>query len=407
MRNRFIFILVILIVTTAFFGIGIFGVVHWAHHRSPSEPTAEEIADRKNLPQGVPLPVLWDAPAFAYPDQNGHRITKEDLHGYVWIADFFFSSCTTICPIMTARMSQLQKSISTPKIHFVSFSVDPDHDTPAVLKQYSRMWEADDSRWHFLSTEKQKLAETAAGMRTFVHPPDGDTQIQHSSIFILVDGNGKVRGIYDGTDSFALRRLTVDAVILSGAPTANMPAAPVAWSLPEGDQANDSPGAVLYVSRGCIACHAQGRIAPTLKGCFGRTVLLDDGRSVLADEAYIRESIFDPNAKIVAGYARLMPSYRGQLTEEELSQLVDYIKSLRGGPSNELLSVSSQPTASGEVVDPVCKMLVPAHDPSLHIEFEGKTYYFCSPTCRDQFLKNPSKFVTRLSSQPAVPSTGP
>ena len=243
MRNRSIFILIVLTATIALLWIGIFEVVHWAHYRSPSEPTAEEIADRKNLPQGVPLPVLWEAPAFAYPDQNGHRITKEDLHGYVWIADFFFSSCTTICPIMTARMSQLQKAISTPRIHFVSFSVDPDHDTPAVLKQYSRMWEADDSRWHFLSTEKRTLAETAAGMKTFVHPPDKDTQIQHSSIFILVDGNGKVRGVYDGTESFALRRLTVDALTLAGVPRAEKPTAPVAWSLPEGDQANDSPGA--------------------------------------------------------------------------------------------------------------------------------------------------------------------
>ena len=390
MRNRFVFAFVIFTVATIFLG-----VVHWAHHRSASEPTAEEIADRRNLPQGVSLPVLWDAPAFAYPDQNGRRITKDDLRGYVWIADFFFSSCTTICPIMTARMSQLQKAIPTPRIQFISFSVDPDHDTPAVLKQYSRMWEADDSRWHFLSTEKKTLAETAAGMKTFVRPPDKDTQIQHSSIFILVDGNGKVRGVYDGTDSFALRRLTVDAVTLAGVPPAERPTAPVAWSLPEADQANDSPGAVLYVSRGCIACHAQERIAPALGGCFGRTVLLDDGRSVVADEAYIRESILDPNAEIVAGYARLMPSYQGQLTERELSQLVDYLKSLSGAPSNELHTASSQPTASGEVVDPVCRMLVRAHEPTPHAEWEGKTYYFCSPTCRNQFLKNPAKFVSR------------
>ena len=403
MRNRVIFILV---ATIAVFWLGVFVMVWWARNQIPAGPSAEEIADRQRLPPGIQLPVLWDAPAFAYPDQNGHLVTDKDLLGHVWISDFFFSTCTTICPVMTARMSELQKELPASQIQFVSFSVDPDHDTPAVLKQYARLWGADDSRWHFLSTEKQTLAETAAGMRTFVHPPDGDTQIQHSSIFILTDDKGKVRGVYDSTDSFALQRLAVDAQTLAGVPV-QTPSAPVAWYLPEGDKANESPGALLYVSQGCIACHAQGGIAPTLKGCFGRAVLLNDGRSVLADEAYIRNAILDPGAKLVAGYPRIMPSYRNQLTEEQVSQLVDYIKMLGGGPSNELLTAASQPTAPGEAVDPVCKMLVMTHDPTLHIEFEGKTYYFCSPTCRDQFLKNPTKFVAHLSSQPAAPSTGP
>ena len=271
------------------------------------------------------------------------------------------------------------------------------HDTPAVLKQYSKMWEADDSRWHFLSTQRKTLAETAAGMKTFVIPPDADGQVQHSSIFILTDSNGQVRGIYDSADAVALQRLTADALTLAGAPTPKQPAALASWSLP-GKQSDTSPGAKLYVSRGCAPCHAQVHVAPLLDGCFGRKVILQDGSSVLSDEAYLRESILDPTAQIVAGYAPLMPSYRDKLTDTELSRLVDYLKSLPAAPVSEAPAGSSQPPASGEVVDLVCQMRVPVRDSTLHTEWEGKTYYFCSPMCREQFQKNPTKFVSRPST---------
>lgn len=87
-----------------------------------------------------------------------------------------------------------------------------------------------------------------------------------------------------------------------------------------------SSGAHLFQSLGCAQCH--GQVAPTLAGLFGRQVHLDSGQTVLADENYLRESILDPQAKVVAGYARLMPSYRGQVSEEQLADLVMYIKSL-------------------------------------------------------------------------------
>jgi cytochrome c oxidase subunit 2 len=96
-----------------------------------------------------------------------------------------------------------------------------------------------------------------------------------------------------------------------------------------------SAGAKLFTSYGCAQCH--GQTAPTLAGLYGRNVQLESGQIVAADENYIRESILNPPAQVVAGFPRLMPSYRGQLTEEQLTQLVAYVKSLgsaRGDTSN-------------------------------------------------------------------------
>lgn len=387
--------------------IGIFLAPKWKPEAKP-RLSAEAVADQFNgTTQPTTLPVLWDAPAFSYPDQNGQTFTDKDLHGRIWISDFFFTSCTNICPMMTSTMSKLQKTISNPAVQFVSFSVDPDHDTPAVLKQYATMFGADESRWHFLSTTAQKLADTAAGMKTFVHAPDKDTPIQHSSIFILTDGDGKVRGVYDSTDSVAMFQLAYDALTLAGTPPDSLPSDLLFERVPTETLADRSPGAGLFITHSCVACHSQQRIGPPLKGLFGKPVLFEDGRTVMADEAYIRQSILDPNSRTVAGYPRLMPSYRGQLSDQEVSQLTDYIKSLAGTDTGELLVASTQPTPPGQSIDPVCKMLVAAHDPTLHSDYQGITYYFCSTTCRDQFLKDPPKFIAQLAAPTSMPSTQP
>jgi len=93
-------------------------------------------------------------------------------------------------------------------------------------------------------------------------------------------------------------------------------------------------GEKLFADRACLTCHVsdgKGR-APSLNGLFGGKVALADGSTVTADEQYIRESIFNPNAKIVAGYQPVMPSYQGQLTEEETLDLISYVKSLQAEP---------------------------------------------------------------------------
>jgi cytochrome c oxidase subunit 2 len=97
---------------------------------------------------------------------------------------------------------------------------------------------------------------------------------------------------------------------------------------PEGSLA--SIGEKVFHQHACANCHhfdGQGR-CPNLRGLFGRPVLLRDGSQVMADESYVRESILDPGAKIVQGYENIMPTFRGQLGEEELTALVEYIRAL-------------------------------------------------------------------------------
>jgi len=105
------------------------------------------------------------------------------------------------------------------------------------------------------------------------------------------------------------------------------PAAAPAAQTPRSPQAE---GAQLFQQLGCTGCHGQtaSPVAPTLNGLFGQTVSLTTGESVIADEAYLRESILQPQAKIVAGYQPIMPSYQGRVTDEQLTALIEYIKSV-------------------------------------------------------------------------------
>ena len=339
------------------------------------------------------LPSLWKAPAFSYLDQDRRAFSDRDLLGKVWISDFFFTSCTSICPTMTASMSRLANAIPGAGVHFVSFSVDPEHDSPERLKEYAALWKADLSRWHFLSTEKEKLAATAAGMKTFVQPPDKDNPIQHSVLFSLADRDGMVRGVYDGSDPVALRRLTLDALTLAGAPPSAAPDLSALWPAPQSRGGADSRGARLYASRGCLACHAQGRVAPPLEGLLGARVALADGRTVIADRDYLRESILDAGAKVAAGYPNLMPSYRGQLRDDEIEDLVAYIESLEGNDGRGGMGRQAGTEAGRETLDPVCKMKVAAGQNTPQARYRGRTYWFCSETCRETFSKDPSRFA--------------
>jgi protein SCO1/2 len=163
-----------------------------------------------------PLPVYYDAPAFALTDQDGRPFGSDDLKGRVWVADFIFTTCPGACPKMTMKMSGLQKAIPEREVHFVSFTVDPERDTPPVLKQYSQNYDADPNRWHFLTGEKEKLFDAAAGMKLTAAPAGQfGPEIVHAEKFLLVDGAGRVRGVYDSGDEQSLKKLAADAALLA------------------------------------------------------------------------------------------------------------------------------------------------------------------------------------------------
>jgi protein SCO1/2 len=163
-----------------------------------------------------PLPVYYDTPAFTLVDQDGKPFTREHLKGKVWVADFIFTTCPGACPKMTMKMSGLQKAVPARDVHFESFTVDPDRDTPEVLKRYGQGFDADPARWHFLTGEKSKLFDTAAGLKLTAAPAGQfGPEIVHAEKFLLVDGAGRVRGIYDSTDEQALKKLAADAAVLA------------------------------------------------------------------------------------------------------------------------------------------------------------------------------------------------
>jgi len=96
----------------------------------------------------------------------------------------------------------------------VSFTVDPEHDTPAVLKEYAARYGADESRWHFLTGTTTQMYQVAREMRLVVIPPTQTEGVLHDEHFMLIDGDGNVRGIYDSKDKEAMDRLTQDATYL-------------------------------------------------------------------------------------------------------------------------------------------------------------------------------------------------
>jgi protein SCO1/2 len=318
------------------------------------------------------LPVLWRVPEFSFHNQHGRPTVNADLRGHVWIADFIFTRCTTICPLITAKMALLQRRLPDNNLRFVSFSVDPERDTPHALQRYAAEWRPGESRWVLLSTTAEGLKSLSSGMFTKVSPTEKD--ILHSELFFLVDAQGAVRGIYESAKNDALERLVRDSEALSAA----APAAP---------RDEVRTGAEVYATLSCSACHERRDLAPPLDGLVGRRVSLQGGGELSADVAYIREAIVAPGAKIVAGYLTLMPSYEGELTPRELDLLVEHVAMLR---ANDVRPVLSQEP----VTDPVCSMKVRVTDETPQARHAGQAYHFCSESCRDRFLAEPGQYLS-------------
>ena len=358
-----------------------------------AEPTIANVPPTTDPNHPDALPVLWDAPPFAFTDQDGRRTTDRDLRGHPYVADFIFTTCTTACPTMTAKLTLLRRRVASPDVRFVSFSVDPAHDTPAVMKAYAAEWGGADPRWRLLSTDPAGLAAEVKGMKvTVARTGDADNPILHSTLFLLVDGDGHVRAVCDSADPDQLDRLATALRGLAG--DEMMTAAPHEQSAPD----PAGRGRQLYASLGCVACHAQPRLAPPLASVFNSMVRLTDGRTVWADEAYLHESIANPSAKIVAGYLNAMPSYRGHLSDGQTADLVAYVESLSTNPPGghgeaAVGRHASTAPADAVVVDPVCHMHVAANPSALHETVGGRAFYFCSDTCREKFDADRAKYA--------------
>lgn len=139
------------------------------------------------------LPVIRAVPQFSLTDQNGETVTNADLEGKIWIADFIFTRCAGPCPLMTARMLEMQKAlVKTPEVKLVSVTVDPAYDTPEVLNAYAEANFADSERWKFL-TGDQAVIEKLVTEGFMQHLSEEGGEPVHGTMFLMVDGNGMVR----------------------------------------------------------------------------------------------------------------------------------------------------------------------------------------------------------------------
>ena len=152
-------------------------------------------------------------PDFRLTTQQGKPLALSDMKGKIWVADFIFTNCPTICPAMTQEMARLQSEFVADPVYFVSFSVDPERDTSSVLARYAKAYGADDRRWHFLTGDKTHIYQLAEEGFSLAAGHNG-TEILHSSRFVLITPDGNIYGHYDSRSKPALLRLRRDVKVL-------------------------------------------------------------------------------------------------------------------------------------------------------------------------------------------------
>jgi protein SCO1/2 len=154
---------------------------------------------------------------FSLVNQNGQTITQEDYKGKIYVADFFFTTCQTICPIMTDHMVQIQKEIlNDDDIMLLSHSVTPQIDSFAQLKRYAEQKGVLDKKWNLVTGDKKQIYELARKSYLAVKTDgNGDEyDMIHTENFMLIDKKRQIRGYYDGTNSEDIERLLKDIKVL-------------------------------------------------------------------------------------------------------------------------------------------------------------------------------------------------
>jgi protein SCO1/2 len=159
-----------------------------------------------------PLPILGMVPEFALTDTSGSVFESRQLAGKVWVADFIFTRCAGPCPLLSSKMATLQTAFAVhPDFHLISISVDPERDTPEVLLEYAKRYQANPQSWTFLTGKNAEIQNLLVkGLKI----GSDEEPIYHSTRFVLVDGVMRIRGYYDGTETAAIQRLKDDIHII-------------------------------------------------------------------------------------------------------------------------------------------------------------------------------------------------
>ncbi len=163
------------------------------------------------------LPSFGQVPPFNLTERSGQAITDQYFRNKVWVADFIYTTCPGPCPALTQKMSQFQKQVGQNlKWTLVSFSVDPTADTPEVLRDYAKSYQADPTQWLFVTGDKKKVYDLIInGFHLPVIENDGATvplenKFVHTTKVVLIDAHGMIRGYYDGLDDLSREKLQHD-----------------------------------------------------------------------------------------------------------------------------------------------------------------------------------------------------
>ena len=159
-------------------------------------------------------------PPFSFYDQDRRSFGSEDLKGKIYVADFFFTRCPSICPTLLSNLKKVSDAFpksGVNELNFVCFSVDPNHDSVEVLKKYADKNKISDKRWHFLTGNRDSiydLMNTKGFLILKPEPNEEPAKFNHSGIISLVDPDGCIRGQYDGTNDEEIDRLVGDIQLL-------------------------------------------------------------------------------------------------------------------------------------------------------------------------------------------------
>ena len=158
------------------------------------------------------LPVLGQVQDFNLFDEKGEEFSLSRLRGDIWIANFFFTTCSDICPVMSKNMAALHRSFAlVGDVTQISITVNPEFDSSVVLKKYAQKYQANTSKWHFLTGTRAQITELAVNSFKLgsIEEP-----VFHSSKFALVDRQGSIRGYYDGVQPGEVSQLFTDITVL-------------------------------------------------------------------------------------------------------------------------------------------------------------------------------------------------
>lgn len=225
-----ILFLVLILPVFIYLGLKTFGTNHFSLPRyiPAIDSTTGEIKMEKRLNprwnEAEMDTVFQTIPSFSLTDETGKTFDSNSLKGKIYVASFFFTRCTTICPKITSQLSRVQDTFyQDPEVQLLSISVDPKFDEPSKLAAYAKRFDANSKQWYFLTGEKKviyplvlkgfhvPLADASEYDAAIKHP---DETFIHSERLVLVDKEGIIRGFYDGTDKKEVDRLLVEIKVL-------------------------------------------------------------------------------------------------------------------------------------------------------------------------------------------------